>query len=461
MDQAKNVKKIIPPINPNTFSVITNRNFFTALIQLLLVFYASGIAPSLPPAALNFLSSTISRIVIYSIVLILAAYQPVTAIFASICVVVTMQTIQKMNMEEKLMSIVKYKDQNKSRENCMCFCSDEELNEALEKHLEKKRKEQIINPDIEMIHSTNNNVIQENNTHSISHEFEHEIPVGVNNNDPLKLHNNTHNFENSQEELYRKINQNDGTNKKQVSFSDHIFEEHLFNSPSPMITSENGPKAFNSDGHKYMDVDNESLHSKNDKTSDVFSLTNRNNTILQESNQNNSFPTMENHMFPTMENNMFPAMENHMFPTMENHMFSTMENNHETIENHNTNIKQENIQSNILDNVHANIHNNMNANIHSNIQENIQESIQNNKINVNKNIFPHTPQNMNSNINFSDLDFNDKSFHDGHQNIHQNIHDVNVKHNTNNVKSLNNNEILDKLSDDITGYISNDTFAIF
>lgn len=425
MDKAKSV----PKINPITFSnIVHNKNFFTALIQLLLVFYASGIAPALPPPILNFLSSTISRIVIYSIVLILAAYQPVTAIFASICVVVTMQTIQKMNMEEKLMSIVKYKDQNKTRENCMCFCSDEELNEALEKHLEKKRKE-IDNLNKNTIHNTtnnmNNDIIQENVHHyNNSQEYEHEISIDKNkDNNNYNLHNNIsnqeysqeYNHEYNQEELYRKINLNDGTNKKQVSFSDHIFEEQSFNNPSPMITSENGPKAFNSDGHKYMDLLEENIHLNKDKISNIPDREN----IYHQQNQNN---LISNH------NDYYPNMENHVIG--ENYYKTT----------------QENINDNIQINMHDNIQNK--------IQKNIQESIQDNTIiNENRSMSGHI-QNIHPNINFSDLDFNDKYFHDNHLENHD------AKNHNENVKS-NNSEIMNKLTDDITGYINNDNFAIF
>lgn len=272
--EAKQVLKI----NPITFtSYVYNKNFFTAIIQLLLVFYASGIAPALPPPALNFMSMTIPRIVIYSIILILAAYSPVTAIFASICIVVTMQSIQKLSMEEKLMSIVKYKNENKTRENCTCFCSDEELNEALEKHLEKKRNENIRDKNINE-HTNNDNdndnsqIIsfdqtqqqQENKKQKYNtQEHDHDIPENISQENINNYHMTNFNDDNDshlgyeQNKLYHSVNFNDNTNKKQVSFSEHIFEEHLFNNPSPMITPENGPKAFNSEGNKYMNLNDQ------------------------------------------------------------------------------------------------------------------------------------------------------------------------------------------------------------
>lgn len=277
--EAKQVLKI----NPITFtSYVYNKNFFTAIIQLLLVFYASGIAPALPPPALNFMSMTIPRIVIYSIILILAAYSPVTAIFASICIVVTMQSIQKLSMEEKLMSIVKYKNENKMRENCTCFCSDEELNEALEKHLEKKRNEGIMDKKINE-HTNNDNVHDdshilvdqkqqpENKKHNNNtQEQDHVLPENISQENINNYHMTNFNNDNDthlgyeQNKLYHSVNFNDNTNKKQVSFSDHIFEEHLFNNPSPMITPENGPKAFNSEGNKYMNLnDQETTQEKN------------------------------------------------------------------------------------------------------------------------------------------------------------------------------------------------------
>lgn len=349
--EAKQVKKI----NSDIFtSFIQNKNFFTAIIQLLLVFYAGGIAPTLPTPVLKFMSLTIPRIIAYTIVLIIAAYQPVTAIFASICIVITMQAIQKMNMEEKLMSIVKYKNENKTPKNCTCFCSDDELNIALEKHLEKKRKENIINTDVDIDVDVDNNIPvtsfdnkkHENNQHN-DHKYKQENITFDNIND-----------ENNNYHILPGYELNNNTNKKQVSFSDHIFEEHLFNDPSPMISSDNGPKAFNSEGNKYMNLnDQETLLEKNINTK-ILSLKENINTsqnISDISTDDNSSPYSHNIL-----NNIIPSHD------ISNNNVSSHDINTNNVPIHNdiinsiANINDKMIfdkDDRLLLNTHGNIHN--------------------------------------------------------------------------------------------------------
>lgn len=112
-------------------------NIVTAIVHLFLVLYAGVIAQSLPLNIIKFLNHPYVRVILFCMILFISAYEPVTAIIASVCVVVTIQVFNKYKFTEQLVSLAA----NGKNENCSCFCSDDELNDVLEKHLQKKNHE--------------------------------------------------------------------------------------------------------------------------------------------------------------------------------------------------------------------------------------------------------------------------------------------------------------------------------